>query len=164
MLAKESGKDKKEIDDIFFILILIGFIGARLSYALMNIGLYKNNIFNIFKVSESNLSLVGGLIFGLVALGILSKKYKVKFDNLLKIFVIPFYFSMSIGIWVVVFNKFLLPISITSNLIKVGSISIVFLIGMILELMIPKTEKFKYITPIILAVVMALYRLIIFLG
>lgn len=164
MLAKESGEYKKEIDDIYFILVLIGFIGARLSYALMNLNLYKNNMFNIFKISESNLSLVGGLIFGLLALGFLSKRYKIKFDKLLKIFVIPFYFSMAVGIWVVVFNKFLLPISITNNLIKVGFISIVFLIGMIIELMIPQGEKYKYLTPIILAATMSIYGLIIFLG
>jgi phosphatidylglycerol:prolipoprotein diacylglycerol transferase len=164
VLGKESEEDKKEIDDIYFILVLIGFIGARLSYALMHIDLYKGNMFNIFKISESNLSLVGGLIFGLVTLGILSRKYKIKFDDLLKIFVIPFYFSISIGIWVVVFNKFLLPISITNSLIKIAGISFIFLIGMILELMIPNKKQYKYKTPIILAIIMGLYRLIIFLG
>lgn len=164
VLGKESEEDKKEIDDIYFILVLIGFIGARLSYALMHIDLYKGNMFNIFKISESNLSLVGGLTFGLVTLGILSRKYKIKFDDLLKIFVIPFYFSMSIGIWVVVFNKFLLPISLTNNLIKVAGISLIFLIGMILELIIPNKKQYKYKTPILLAIVMGLYRLIIFLG
>ena len=164
ILGKEAGEDKKKIDDIFFIVLLSGFIGARLSYAFINMNLYKGNIFNIFKISESNLSLVGGLIFGLVTLFILSKKDKMNFNNLLKIFIIPFYFSMAVGIWVVVFNKFLLPISISNNIIKVLSISLIFLVGMILELFIPKKEKHKYLTAIILTLVIGLYRMIIFLG
>lgn len=162
LMGKEYGEDKKKIEDIFFVLLIAGFIGARLSYVLMNLGLYKGNIGAIFNLSHYNLSLTGGLIVGLLALLILSKKYEIEFNKLLKIFLIPFYFSMAIGIWVVVFDKFLVALRISNNPMKVLTISTIFLLGMIGELVLGKKIQGKYVTPIILAVTMGLYYLIIF--
>ena len=156
-MAKEYGEEKKKIEDIFFTLLISGFVGARLSYVLMNLKLYKDNIALIFSLSHYSLSLTGGLIIGLLTLIILSNIYKIEFERLLKIFVIPFYFSMAIGIWVVVFDTFLVSLKISGNPIKVLSISIIFLLGMICELLLPKKIKHKYLTPIILAVTMGLY-------
>lgn len=164
LMAKEYGEDKKKIEDIYFILIISSFIGARLSYVLMNLGLYKGNIGAIFKLSHYNLSLTGGLIVGLLALLILSKKFGIGFTKLLKIFSIPFYFSMAIGIWLVVFDKFLVSFRISNNPIKVLTLSIIFLLGMIGDLVLGKKIENKYLTPIILAVTMGLYYMIIFLG
>ena len=164
LMAKEYGEDKKKIEDIYFILIISGFIGARLSYVLMNLGLYKGNIGAIFKLTHYNLSLTGGLIVGLLTLLILSKKFKIDFNKLLKIFVIAFYFSMAIGIWLVIFDKFMVSLKISNNPIKVLSISIIFLLGMIGELVLGKKIENKYLTPIILAVTMGLYYLVILLG
>ena len=163
LMAKEYGEDKKKIEDIYFILIISGFIGARLFYVLMNLGLYKGNIGAIFNLSHYNLSLTGGLIVGLLTLLILSKKFKIDFNKLLKIFVIPFYFSMAIGIWLVIFDKFLVSLKISNNPMKVLSLSIIFLLAMIGELVLGKKIEGKYLTPIILAVTMGLYYLVILL-
>ena len=160
LMAKEYGEDKKKIEDIYFILIISAFIGARLSYVLMNLGLYKGNIGAIFKLTHYNLSLTGGLIVGLLTLLILSKKFKIDFNKLLKIFVIPFYFSMAIGIWLVIFDKFLVSLKISNNPMKVLSLSIIFLLAMIVELVLGKKIEGKYLTPIILAVTMGLYFII----
>ena len=160
VMAKEYDEDKKKIEDIFFTLIIAGFIGGRLSYVLMNLGLYKGNIKSIFSLSHYNLSLTGGLIVGLVTLLILSRKHEIGFKKLLKIFVVPFYFSMAIGIWVVVFDKFLVSLKISGNPVKVLSISMIFLLGMIGEILLPKKIDHKYLTPIILATTMGLYFLI----
>lgn len=160
LMAKEYGEDKKKVEDIYFTLILTGFIGARLSYVLMNLGLYKGNVRSILSLSHYNLSLTGGLIFGLLTLVILARKYEIEFNKLLKVFVIPFYFSMAIGIWVVVFDKFLVSLKISNNPMKVLSLSIIFLLGMIGELVLGKKIEHKYLTPIILAVTMGLYYII----
>lgn len=160
LMAKEYGEDKKKIEDIYFTLIIIGFIGARLSYVLMNLGLYKGKTMSIFSLSHYNLSLTGGLIVAILALIVLAKKYKIEFQKLLKIFLIPFYFSMAIGIWVVIFDKFLVSLKISNNPIKVLSISIIFLLGMIGELVLGKKIEHKYLTPIILVVTMGLYYII----
>ena len=159
-MAKEYGEDKKKIEDIYFTLLLSGFIGARLFYVLMNLGLYKGKIMTIFSLSHYNLSLTGGLIAAILMLMVLAKKHKIEFQKLLKIFVIPFYFSMAIGIWVVIFDKFLVSLKISNNPIKVLTISIIFLLGMIGELMLPKKINHKYLTPIILAITMGLYYII----
>ncbi|KNF07606.1 prolipoprotein diacylglyceryl transferase Lgt [Gottschalkia purinilytica] len=158
ILAEEYEEDKNKIENIFIVLLIGGFVGARLSYVLMNIHLYKGNISSIFKISHYNLSLIGGIIFGLLVLMVLSKKYKIAFGKLLKIFVIPFYFSMAIGIWVLMFDRFLLYSShIKNEPSKVLYLSLLFLTGMILELAISKRVNNKYITVIILTIVMVLY-------
>lgn len=157
-LAEEYEEDKNKIENIFIVLLIGGFVGARLSYVLMNIHLYKGNISSIFKISHYNPSLIGGIIFGLLALMVLSKKYKIAFGKLLKIFVIPFYFSMAIGIWVLMFDRLLLYSShIKNEPSKVLYLSLLFLTGMILELAISKRVNNKYITVIILTIVMVLY-------
>ena len=159
-MAKEYGEDKKKIEDIFFTLLISVFIGARLFYVLMNLGLYKENIMSILSLSHYNLSLTGGLIAGILSLVVLSKKHEIHFQKLLKIFVIPFYFSMAIGIWVVVFDKFLVSLKISNNPIKVLSISIIFLLGMIAEIVLPKKIDREYLTLIILALTMGLFYII----
>lgn len=158
--GKEYEEDTEKIDDIFFSLLLGGFIGGRIFYALVNFNLYRGNILSLFKISHYNLSLIGSVITGLLVLVISSKKYKIELEKLLKIFAIPFYFSMAVGIWVVVFDKILLPLNISNNPVKILYLSIIFLVGMILEILASYKSKSKYITPIILLVVMGLYYLI----
>lgn len=160
LLSKEYGEDKEKIEDIFFSLLISGFIGARLSYALMNFDLYKDNILSIFTLSRYNLSLIGGLVFGLIALIILSKKHDIEFQSLLKIFVIAFYFSMAVGIWLVIFDRLLLPFRISNNPIKILYISLTFLLAMIVELIVSRKIKYKYTTAIILAITMFLYYML----
>ena len=160
-LAKEYGEDKEQIDDMLFTLLISGFVGSRIFYALTNFNLYRENIFLVFKISHYNLSLIGGVITGVLTLTILAKKNKREFQKLLKLFVIPFYFSMAIGVWVVIFDKFLLPLNISNNSIKVLYMSGTFLVGMILEIGLSNKIKNKYATPIILMSVILFYRLII---
>lgn len=158
VLAKEYKEDKSEMEDVFISLLISGFIGARLGYALMNINLYKDNILSVFKLSHYNLSLIGGVASGLLTLMILSKKDKISLERLLKVFVVPFYFAMSIGIWVLMFDRLLLLSShIGNNPIKILYTSLLFLSGMILELALVKRTKQKYITAIILSLVILSY-------
>ncbi|MCF6464664.1 prolipoprotein diacylglyceryl transferase family protein [Clostridium sp. Cult2] len=161
ILAKEYEEDKNKIEDIFMILLIVVFIGARLIYAIINIQSYKGNIFSIFKISHYNLSLLGGIIFGLLALLLLSKKYKVEFNKLFRIFVVPFYFSMAVGIWVLMFDRLLFSSTHLNNIpTSIISASLLFLMGMILELVLSKKFNNKYISSVILVVVMFLYYMI----
>lgn len=159
-MAKEYGVDKEKVEDIFFTLTIGGFIGARISYVLTHFNLYKDNISLIFKISHYNLSLIGGIIIGVLILLILSKSYSMDFYQLLEIFTIPLYFSMSIGIWLVIFDKFLIPFNISNNPIKILYISIIFLLGMVVQLFFSKKKENKYITIIILSTVIFLYYVI----
>lgn len=160
IMAKEYEEDKEKIDDIFFSLLIVGFIGGRASYVIANFNLYRGNILGIFSLSHYNISLIAGVVIGVLSLLIFSRVYKIEFQSLLKIFVIPFYFSMSIGIWLVVFDKFLLPFRISNNPIKILYISMIFLGGMLLEFILSKKDQYKYTSPIILTMLMFLYYII----
>lgn len=161
ILGKEYEEDKSKIENIFIALVIIGFAGARLSYALINFHLYKDNIFSIFKMSHYNLSLIGGIMFSLLALVIFSDKYKISFTKLLRTFVIPFYFSMAIGIWALMFDRLLLPSNYMKNSpLSILYLSLLFVLGMILELILQKRTNDKYITPIILGIVVLLYYIL----
>ena len=157
-LAKEQEEDKNKIQDIFMITLISGFIGARLTYVLMNMNLYRNNMFDILKMSHYNLSFMGGIIVGLIALGICTLRYKILFKKLLRIFVIPFYFSMAIGVWTFIFDKLSLPLKYVENgQRRILYLSAVFIMGIIIELNLPKKANCKYTSSIILGVVILLY-------
>ncbi|MCF6461977.1 prolipoprotein diacylglyceryl transferase family protein [Clostridium sp. Cult1] len=160
-LAKEYKEDKNKIEDIFMVLLIVGFIGARISYVLMNLQSYKGNISSIFKISHYNLSLLGGLIFGVLTLILLSKIYKIEFYNLFRIYIIPFYFSMAVGIWILMFDLLLLASThLNNDPIKILYVSLLFLMGLGLELVTSNKYNNKYISFIILVIVMFLYYMI----
>ena len=157
-LAKEYEEDKNKIQDIFMITSISGFVGARLTYVLMNMNLYRYNVVDILKMSHYNLSFTGGIIVGLMALGICTLKYKILFKKLLRIFVTPFYFSMAIAVWTFIFDKLSLPLKYVENgQRRMLYLSAVFIIGIIIELNLPKKANHKYTSSIILGVVILLY-------
>ena len=160
-LAKEYKEDKNKIEDIFMVLLIVGFIGARISYVLMNLQSSKGKISSIFKISHDNLSLLGGLIFGVLTLILLSKIYKIEFYNLFRIYIIPFYFSMAVGIWILMFDLLLLASThLNNDPIKILYVSLLFLMGLGLELVTSNKYNNKYISFIILVIVMFLYYMI----
>lgn len=161
LLSKQYNEDKKKIEDIFFILLIGGFVGGRLVYVLMNFHLYKDNILSILKLSHYNISFLGAIIWGLIILIITSKKVNISFDKLLKIFIIPFYFSMAVGIWVFMFDR-LLPASklLRNNPTNILYTSLLFLAAMILELTISQGSKNKNMTKIIFGIVMIVFSFI----
>lgn len=149
---------KGKLDDMFFYVALFGFIGARLSYVLFNLSSFKGKIIAIIKPSQYNLYLLGGVIVGLGVLYLLSKRYKTVFIESLKMLLVPFYIAMAIGVWHFHFNILLSPMAG----IKMGTIylSSLFLIGLVLELVLGRKLKNKYVSLIILAGVIFIYKLI----
>lgn len=160
-LASQYGEDKKKIEDIYLFILLSSFIGARLFYVLTHFNLYRDNLLGILKLSHYNLSLIGGVITGLLVTFIISKKEKIEMNNLLKIILPPFYFSMAVGIWMGNFDRLL---NISSNLRNnpkiVLLLSGIFLTGLILQLTLLKEDKFKKLTWPVLIIIMFLYYII----
>lgn len=159
-LGDQYGEDKKKIEDIYLVILLSSFIGARLFYVITHFNVYKDSLFSIFKLTHYNLSLIGAVITGLLVTFLVSKE-KIELDKLLKILLPPFYFSMAIGIWMGNFDRLL---NISSNLRNnpkmVLLVSLIFLIGLILELALLKEEKYKKFRWPILIIVMFLYYII----
>lgn len=155
---KFDKEDRKKLDDLFFYVVLFGFIGSRLSYVLFNFDLFKGRIRAIIIPSQYNLSLIGGVIVGLGVLYILSRRYKMDFIKSTNILLIPFYIAMSIGMWSFHFNILLSPMAG----VKMGALylSLLFLLGLILELILQRKWKSKYISFVILAVILFVYKII----
>ena len=157
LFSNEKDEDKSKIEDIFIWLLATGFVGARLSYVLMNMNLYKDNMTAIFKISYYNLSLVGGIVSGLLLLIIISKKYNIKFEKLLEIFTVPFYFSMSIGAWLPVFDRTLIASKNSQS--EALNLSTLFLLAMIIELTLFKKLNNKYLRLLSLALIIFIYKI-----
>lgn len=154
IIVKRQGKKleikKSTIEDTFFIIVIVGLIGARLFYVLLNVNMYRDNIKYIFNLSHFNLSLVGGVLFALLTLGIISKKESVSFNSLVKVFSLPFYLSMSAGVWTMFFDGLLVGKKYNGLLsfkylganrhLVVLYLTIVFLLGLVLD----KKELIKF--------------------
>lgn len=160
-LAVQYGEDKKKIEDIYLMILLSSFIGARLFYVLTHLNLFKDNLLSILKLSHYNLSLIGGLISGILVTFLIGKKEKIQMDKLLKIMLPPFYFAMAIGIWIGNFDRLL---NISSNLRNnpkmILLLSVIFLTGLILELTLIKEERYKRLRWPVLIIVMFIYYII----
>lgn len=160
-LGTELGEDKKKIEDIYLMVLLSSFVGARIFYVITHFNAFKGNLMGILKLSHYNLSLLGGVITGILVIFLVSKKEKISMENMLKMFLPPFYFSMAVGIWMINFDRLLnVSSSLRNNPKLLLLMSVMFLIALILELTILKKNKYKKFRGIILIIVMFLYYII----
>lgn len=104
-LYKKFYGDNKIIWDISPVLIIVGIIGARLYYCLINFNYYVNHPLEIFDIRQGGLSIHGMIILGIVALYFLAKKTKVSFLKLSDIFVVGVILAQSVGRWGNFFNS-----------------------------------------------------------
>ncbi|MFV0249834.1 MAG: prolipoprotein diacylglyceryl transferase [Bacilli bacterium] len=108
LAIKESKKWKISEDfmiNMFFYLIPISLIGARIYYVLFNLDYYSNNLLDIFKVWEGGLAIHGGLIAALLFIIIYSKKYKITTLRITDILVVSLILGQAIGRWGNFFNS-----------------------------------------------------------
>lgn len=107
-LALREAKKWKISEDfmvnLFFYLIPIAIIGARLYYVLFNLEYYKLNPISILKVWEGGLAIHGGIIAGLIFVILYCKKYKVNWVRLIDILVVSLALGQAIGRWGNFFN------------------------------------------------------------
>ena len=85
--------------NLFFFMIPIAYIGARLYYVVFNWDYYSVNLNEIYKIWKGGLAIHGGLIFGLIWLIIYSKKYRIKSLRLTDIVCIGLIIGQAIGRW-----------------------------------------------------------------
>lgn len=102
-LALNESKRWKISEDfminLFFYLIPIALIGARLYYVLFNIEYYSNDIISIFKIWEGGLAIHGGIIVSLIFIIFYTKKYKVSTLRITDILVVSLIIGQAIGRW-----------------------------------------------------------------
>lgn len=85
--------------NMFFYLVPIAIIGARLYFVLFHLDYYSNNIIDIFKIWEGGLAIHGGVIAGLLWILFYTKKHGVSTIKILDIAVVSLLLGQSIGRW-----------------------------------------------------------------
>ena len=85
-------------------LIIIGIIGARLYYCLVNYSYYIENPLEIFYIRQGGLSIHGVIIIGILTLFAFSKIYKMSFLKLIDVFLCGTALGQCIGRWGNFFN------------------------------------------------------------
>lgn len=121
-LAINEAKKWKISEDfminLFFYLIPLSIIGARLYYVLFNLDYYRENIIEIFKIREGGLAIHGGIIVGLLFIILYSKKYKVNTFRLLDIVAVGMLIGQAIGRWGNFFNQEAYGAATTESFLK----------------------------------------------
>lgn len=100
-------KDSKSdlIWEVAPFVVILGIIGARLYYCLVNIDYYLFHPIEIFYIRGGGLSIHGGLIAGILGLFLASRKYKIHFLRLLDVFSVGTVLAQSFGRWGNFFNN-----------------------------------------------------------
>lgn len=158
---KQGENTQEKLKDTFFWVVLNGFIGARIMYVILHLNSFISSPASILNVSHYNLSLIGGVVAGVLTLFISSKRYKLSFCKLLDIFSILFYFSMAIGVWNLLFDVFMLSSSNLGNShIRVATMSLLFLIAAAIQVIIEKRTEFKYLSLVLLILTLVIYYIV----
>ena len=100
--------DKQEaskIIDFSPYIIIMGIIGARLYYCLVNFSYYIEHPLEVFYIRQGGLSIHGVIIVGILALYLFAKKYKMSFLKLIDAFLCGTALGQSIGRWGNFFNS-----------------------------------------------------------
>ena len=91
--------------NLFFFLIPVSFIGARLYFVAFNFDLYSENLLDIIKIWEGGLAIHGAIIAGTIWTLIYSLKYKISMKRLFDILVVGLIIGQAIGRWGNFFNS-----------------------------------------------------------
>lgn len=83
--AKKDGVDSRLVGDVLFWTLLFAFLGARIFYIIVNFGIFLENPASII-FSRSGFVFYGGLIFGVITLKFLIKRYHADFLEFMDIF------------------------------------------------------------------------------
>lgn len=97
--------DYDKIWDFAAYLLILGFLGARFYYCLLNPVYYFQNPLEILDFREGGLSIHGGIITGVISVIFLARKYKLPMLKLVDAFICGTALAQSIGRWGNFFNS-----------------------------------------------------------
>lgn len=102
--TKKNGLTKNFISDLFFYLVIVAILGARIYYVIFNFSQYKDNLLDFFKIWEGGLAIYGAVISSIIFIVLYSKK-KEKNPLLALDTLIPYLIlGQAIGRWGNFFN------------------------------------------------------------
>ena len=100
-----SRKEAELIIDFSPYLIILGILGARMYYCLVNLSYYSLKPIEIFDIRQGGLSIHGMIIIGVLCLWIFSRVYRISFLKLFDVFMCGTALGQSIGRWGNFFNS-----------------------------------------------------------
>ncbi|MDO4620761.1 MAG: prolipoprotein diacylglyceryl transferase [Lachnospiraceae bacterium] len=103
--AKATGQSADDYLDISIWTMLIAIIGARIYYVAFTWSYYKKDLLSILNLREGGLAIYGGLIAGVLALLLLSKKKRIAFPVILDTVAIGIPIGQILGRWGNFFNR-----------------------------------------------------------
>lgn len=96
---------KRLLENLFFYLIIFGFIGARLYYIFSEITYYFEHPGQVFAVWQGGLGIFGAIIADLIVLWWFSKKHQIKFFTFVDLLTPSLILGQAIGRWGNYFNQ-----------------------------------------------------------
>ena len=102
--SRKFGLHPDTVLDCILVGIIGGIVGARLYYVIFQWNQYKNNLLDIFNTRKGGLAIYGGVIGGLLAGYLMSKRKKIKFLPLFDLAGLGLLIGQSIGRWGNFFN------------------------------------------------------------
>lgn len=102
--SKKYGIPENFMINLFFFVIPISVIGARIYFVIFNWSMYQNNIIDIIKIWEGGLAIHGGILAGLIFVILYTKKFKVNTLFILDFSVVGLIIGQAIGRWGNFFN------------------------------------------------------------
>lgn len=111
--AKRKGMHEDTVLDLCLLIIPCGIIGARLYYVLCELDQYMHNPIEMLYIWNGGLAIYGGVIGGMIAMWLYSKKKKIRFLKLADIMAPGLVLAQGLGRWGNFFNQeaFGLPIT-----------------------------------------------------
>lgn len=85
--------------DFLLYAIPFGILFARLYYVAFRFNMYSDDLLSIFNIREGGLAIYGGIIGGLIAAKIVSKKYRIPMLSLLDLLAPALVLGQGIGRW-----------------------------------------------------------------
>lgn len=103
--AKETGQSEDNYFTLFILLVIFGFLGARLYYVLFSWDYYSQHLSEIFNFRGGGIAIYGGLIAGTVTVIIFCRKKKMNVFTILDTVVMGVALGQIIGRWGNFFNR-----------------------------------------------------------
>lgn len=91
--------------DVAPLVIVLGIIGARVYYCLVNFHYYSSHIAEVIDIRQGGLSIHGMIIFGVVTLYFVARRHKLNLLKVLDVLACATILSQSIGRWGNFFNS-----------------------------------------------------------